>query len=170
LPPSGLTAHDISRFLDGLKLANSLAPVKIPKESSGSLDIFTTNTAATTEAYALVSGQTIADVWRKVLPSPEVITLELNENDKRFVGEIAFQYTALNNTPRTAARHIRFEYGQRGLSGVLAKWHRNLTKERPPVEEVIFLCERFRVFDGDSHERKREFDQLKVKYQNREAV
>ena len=164
--PSELTAREITRFLDGLKLTDSLEPIEIPKESNGSLDIFATNAVATTEAYALISGHTIADVWRKVLPSPEVITLELNENDKRFVGEIAFQYTNL----RTAARYIRFQYGQRELSGVLARWHRNLTKERPPVDEVIFLCEKFRIFDEESRERKPFYEQLKTEYQNRETV
>ena len=152
--------------MDGLKLTDSLERIQIPKDSTGSLDIFTTNAVATTEAYALVSGQSIADIWRKVLPNPEIITLELNETDKRFVREIAFQYTVL----KTAAKSIRLQYGQRGLSGELAKWRKNLTKERPPVAEVIFLCEKFRVFEGDSHEIKREYDQLKVKYQNREAV
>ena len=106
------------------------------------------------------------DIWREVLPSPEIITLELNENDKCFVGEVAFQYTNL----RTAARYIRFQYGQRELSGVLARWHKNLTKERPPVDEVIFLCEKFRIFDEESRERKPFYEQLKTEYQNREAV
>jgi hypothetical protein len=166
LPPPGLTAHEISRFLNGLKLTNSLKPIEIPKDRSGSLDIFIANTVATTEAYALVAGQTIAHIWREVLPSPEVITLELNDNDKRFVGEVAFQYTNL----RTAARYIRFQYSQRELSGVLAGWHKNLTKERPPVDEVIFLCEKFRIFDEESRERKPFYEQLKTEYQNREAV
>jgi hypothetical protein len=100
------------------------------------------------------------------LPSPEVITLELNENDKRFVGEVAFQYTNLT----TAARYIRFQYGQQELSGVLARWHKNLTKERPPMDEVIFLCEKFRIFDEESRERKPFYAKLKTEYQNREAV
>ena len=70
IPPSGLTAHEICRFLDGLKLTNSLKPIEIPKDSSGSLDIFIANTVATTEAYALVSGQTIARYMARGFAEP----------------------------------------------------------------------------------------------------
>jgi hypothetical protein len=166
LSPSGLTCDELSRVLDGLKLTDTLEPINLPKNSGRSLDIFTLNPVATTEVYRLLSGQRLPDIWRKVLPPPEVITLELNENDQMFVGELAFQYTVLG----TAARHIRFQFGQRALSGVLAKWHRNLVKEKPPVDEVIFLCEKFHIFDKETRERKREYEQLKTKYQSREAV
>jgi hypothetical protein len=53
---------------------------------------------------------------------------------------------------------------------VLAKWHSNLSKEDPPLDEVIFLCEKFRIFDEESRERKPFYEELKTKYQNREAV
>jgi len=166
LPPFGLTAHEISRFLNGLKLTNSLKPIELPKDRCGSLDIFIANPVATTEAYALVSGQAIAHIWRKVLPSPEILTLDLNENDKCFVAEVAFQYTNL----RTAAKSIKFRHKQGPLSDVLATWHSNLSKDDPPLDEVIFLCEKFRIFDKETRERKVEYEGLKSKYQSREAV
>lgn len=164
--PSGLTADEIKQFLVGLKLADILERINIPKDGSGSLNIFCENARATTEAYISLTGQALADICGHVLPNQEVITLELNENDSRFVAEVAFQYTALE----TAAKRIRQAHGQRVLSGVLAKWHKNLSKERPPVDEVIFLCEKFRIFEDQSVVRKREYEQLKFEHQNREAV
>ena len=121
---------------------------------------------ATTEAYASLSELALDDIWQQVLPSPEIITIALNENDKHFVGEVAFQYTTL----KTAARHIKPAHRQRVLSGLLGKWHRNLDKAAPPVDEVIFLCEKFRIFEDQSRLRKLEYEKLKSEYQSREAV
>ena len=165
-PPSGLTADEIRRFLDGLRLANRLESIKIPKDDSESLNIFCANTMATTEAYASLSELALDDIWQQVLPSPEIITIALNENDKHFVGEVAFQYTKL----KTAARHIKPAHRQRVLSGLLGKWHRNLDKAAPPVDEVIFLCEKFRIFEDQSPVWKGEYEKLKSEYQSREAV
>ena len=166
LPPSGLSADEIRRFLDCLRLANRLVRINIPQDGSGSLNIFCENTMATTESYVSLSEQALDDIWQQVLPSPEIITLELNENDKHFVREVAFQYTNL----KTAARHIKLAHRQRVLSGLLGKWYRNLSKENPPVDEVIFLCEKYRIFEGQSPVRKREYEKLKSEYQSREAV
>ncbi|MBU6995879.1 hypothetical protein [Ferrovum myxofaciens] len=165
-PPSGLTADEIKRFLDSLRLADMLERINIPTDGTGSLNIFCANARATTQAFASLSSQALADICRHVLPNQEIITLELTENDKCFVREVAFQYTTL----RSAARSIRLAHRRRVLSGVLAKWHKNLSKEFPPVDEVIFLCEKFRIFEDQSGVRKREYEQLKFEYQNREAV
>ena len=166
LPPSGLNAQEIKRFLDNLKLSHNLERIQIPRDSTGALDVFISNAVATTEAYRLVSEQTVADIWRKVLPSPEIIALELNENDKRFVREVAFQYTNL----RTAAKSIKFSHKQGPLSDVLATWHSNLGKNDPPLDEVIFLCEKSQIFDKETRAIKRVYEQLRTEYQNREAV
>jgi len=165
-PPSGLTADKIKWFLDGLSKSNLLERINIPRDGSGSLNIFCANARATTEAYAAISGQAIADICRHVLPNPEIIMVELTENDKGFVREIAFQYTTL----KSAARSIRLEYRQRVLSGRLAIWHKNLGKESPPVDEVIFLCEKFQIFEEQSPALKHEYEQLKSDYQSREAI
>jgi hypothetical protein len=164
--PTELAADEIKQFLDGLRLADMLERIDVPRDGSGSLNIFCANAMATSEAFASLSDQALADICDHVLPNQEVITLELNENDRRFVSEVAFQYTAL----KTAAKRIRQAHGQRVLSGVLANWHKNLNKERPPVDEVIFLCEKFRIFEDQSVVRKREYEQLKFEHQSREAV
>ncbi len=166
LPPSGLSADEIRRFLDCLRLANRLERIIIPQDGSGSLNIFCENTMATTESYVSLSEQALDDIWQQVLPSPEIITLALNENDKHFVREVAFQYTNL----KTAARHIKLAHRQRVLSGLLGKWYRNLSKANPPVDEVIFLCEKFRIYEDQSPVRKREYEKLKSEYQSQEAV
>lgn len=164
--PFGLVANEITRFLEGLRLADKLEPIKIPEDGSGSLNIFCANAMATTEAYRAMCDKKIVGIWERVLPSTEIITLELNEQDKEFVREVAFQYTNLN----TAAKRIKQQHGQRVLSGALAKWHKNLGKEIPPADEVIFLCEKFSIFEGQGTARVREYEQLKLKYQSREAV
>lgn len=164
--PSGLTADEIIRFLEGLRLADKLEPLKIPEDGSGSLNIFCANAMATTEACRAMRDQKMVGIWELVLPSTEIITLELNRQDKNFVREVAFQYTSLN----TAAKRIKQQHGQRVLSGALAKWHKKLGKEFPPVDEVIFLCEKFSIFEGQGPAMVREYEQLKSKYQSREAV
>lgn len=166
MAPSGLVANEIICFLEGLRLAGKLEPLKIPEDGSGSLNIFCANAIATTEAYRAMCDKKIVGIWERVLPSTEIITLELNEQDKEFVREVAFQYTNLN----TAAKRIKQQHGQRVLSGALAKWHKNLGKEIPPADEVIFLCEKFSIFEGQGTARVREYEQLKLKYQSREAV
>jgi hypothetical protein len=131
------------------------------------LDIFITNAVVTTEAYALLSEETIPDVWKKILPSPEIIAAELNEYDKQFVCEVAFQYLNL----RSAAKWIKIKHKQRPLSDVLARWHRNLEEHDPLPDEVIFLCEKYRIFDKEPCAQKcEEYKKLKNKHQNREAV
>jgi hypothetical protein len=167
LPPSGLTADEIKRFLDGLRLADKVERIHVPQEGGGSLNIFCANATATTETYISLSGPPLADICSRVLPNPEIITLELSENDKRFVSEVAFQYTTLNS----AATAIRLAHRQRVLSIALAKWHKNLSKERPPVDEVIFLCEKFRIFEEEQSVAKRlEYQKLKADYQSRGAI
>lgn len=159
--PSGLTVDEIKKFLLDLSLTDKLDRISVRQDGRRLLNIFCENTAATTDAYVSLSGQPLADICRHVLPDPNVITLELNESDSRFVAAVAFQYTAL----KTAAKGIRYAHRQRVLSGVLAKWHKNLGKECPPVHEVIFLCEKFRIFEDQSAARKREYEQLKLAYQ-----
>lgn len=166
-PPSGLTADEIKRFLDCLKLANSLERINIPKDGSGSLNIFCANAKATTEAYRAMCDQNMVDIWELVLPSKEIITLELNERGKDFVREVAFQYSILGSvaTPKNIKKYKRED-----LSGVLALWRKTIGKKRPPVDEVIFLCEKFLIFEGQSKGWKDEYEKLKSEYQSREAV
>jgi hypothetical protein len=165
-PLSGLTPPEIGFLLDGLKLTDTLEAIKFPKNGGRSLDIFAINPGATTEAYRRVSGQRLPDIWRRVLPSPEIITLELNEHDKQFVGELAFQYTNL----RTAAKSIKFKHKQGPLSDVLATWHSGLSKDDPPIDEVIFLCEKFGIFDNEPRIKQNVYKQLKTIYCNPEAL
>jgi hypothetical protein len=164
MPPVGLEEKDVLHFLDGLRLADDLEHIKIPRDGSSSLNIFCVNAMATTEAYKSLQQQPLAEVWTKVLPCPEIITLEPSKNDILFIKEVAFQYTNLQT-----AKHIK-HYKQRQLSGVLVQWHKNLGKEYPPVDEVIFLCEKFRIFEHQSSACKRVYEQLKSEYQSQEAV
>jgi hypothetical protein len=164
--PSGLPTNEVINFLQGLRLADRLEQIKIPEDGSGSLNIFCANAIATSEAYRVMNGQDFDGILELVLPSMEILTLELNGQDKDFIREVAFQYTNLN----TAAKRIRQQHGQRVLSGILAKWHKNLGRERPPVDEVIFLSEKFGLFVGQSSAKVREYEQLKLKYQSREAI
>lgn len=165
-PPVGLIAKEVLHFLDGLRLADNLEHIKIPRDGSGSLNIFCANAMVATEAYKLLQQQPLAEVWTRVFPRAEVITLEPSESDKCFVREVAIQYTIL----KTAAKGIRHDHKLRRLSGILAQWHKNLGKVSPPVDEVIFLCEKFRIFEHQSSAWKREYEQLKSEYQSREAV
>ncbi len=83
IPPSGLTADEIKRFLENLKLADMVERINIPHGGSGSINIFCANATATTEAYISLSNQPLAEICRRALPSQEIITLkQLNENDK----------------------------------------------------------------------------------------
>lgn len=165
--PTGLTANEIIRFLDGLRLADKLEQVKIPEDGSGSLNIFCANAKATTEAYLAICDQKMADIWESVLPGKEIIRVELNGKDKEFVHEVAFQYSILGSG---IVPNLK-KYKREDLSDILAVWRKNISKKRPPVDEVIFLCEKFRLFENEpSPARKREYEKLKFEYQSREAI
>ena len=167
-PPSGLTADEIKRFLDSLRLADMLERIDVPKDGSGSHSIFCANPTVTTEAYLTLPDQALPDICKRVLPNPEVLTLELKEHDSCFIREVAFHYTS--NAWEETARKIKLRNKKRKLSEILAKWHKNLSEERPPVAEVIFLSEKFQLFQGQKTVCKGEYEQLKTKYQRQEPV
>ena len=168
LPPYGLTADEIKWFLDYVNKADMLEPIKIPKDGSGSLNIFCANPTATTAAYISLGDRELPEIWKRILPNPEVLTLELKEHDSCFIRDVAFHYTS--KAWEETARKIKLRNKKRKLSDILAKWHTNLSEERPPVDEVIFLCENLQLFQEQSPACKREYEQLKTEYQRQEAV
>ena len=169
LPPSGLPCDEIKRFLDCLRLVDKLERVKIPQDGSGSLNIFCANAMATTEAYLAMRNENLelVDIWSRILPSTGVITLELNEKDKGFVREVAFQFSILSSG---AVPPNLKKYKRENLSGILGMWRKSIRKLRPPVDEVIFLCEKFHLSGGQGPAWKREYEKLKSEYQSREAI
>lgn len=169
LPPSGLTADEIMRFLDCLKLANKLERINIPNDGSGSLNIFCANAMATTVAYLELRNKNLelVEIWDRILPSADVITVELNEKDKGFVREVAFQFSILSSG--SAPPNLK-KYKRENLSGILGMWRKSIRKRCPPVDEVIFLCEKFHLSEGQGPAWKSEYEKLKSEYQSREAI
>lgn len=164
LVPRDVDKDQIIQFLEGLERANSLKEIRIPKDGSGALNIFCYNTLATAEAISNV--QHFPEICQKVLPSLDIINLKLSEQDEKFVHEVAFQYTVLF----TAARSIKQKFKIRSLSLPLQLWHKNLSKTPPPAADVVFLCDLFMLFDDDSSASRREYENIKNRYLNREAV
>ncbi len=164
--PVELTCAQIKQFLDGMQRSDKMEPLQIPRDGSGALNIFCSNPNATTEAIQSIDLNYMPDIWQRILPSREIILLKPSPRDKKFIRDVAFQYEVF----RTAARSIKQQHKQRYLSDVLKDWRKKLSKKAPPVDEVIFLCEKFGLFEGESPAVRREYKKLKDDYQSREAV
>ncbi len=164
LVPRGMTTNQIRKFLDGLERVNRVEEIKIPRDGSGALNLFCCNPLATTEAVSDV--QHFPNIWLKVLPSLDILTLKPSEQDKGFIDEVAFQYTVLS----TAARSVKQQFKQKSLSPPMQLWRKNLAKTHPPAAEVIFLCEKFKLFANKYPAMREEYNKIKRQYQNREAV
>ena len=167
LVPRGVAANHIRKFLWGLGRVNRMEKIKIPRDGSGALNLFCFNPQATTEAVS--TAQPFPDIWEKILPSLDILTLKPSRQDKKFIHEVAFQYTVL---PKAApARYVKQKFKQRSLSLPLRSWHKNLTKTQPPADDVIFLCEKFGLFSDEGGPAvKREYENFKQSYIKREAV
>ena len=162
--PLALTSGQIGQFLECLEKTSILTPLQIPRDGSGALSIFCLNPDATTNAVS--SSRVFPDIWGRVLPSREIIFLRPGDKDKAFIYEVAFQYTVLG----TAAKPVKLKHKRKYLASPLQEWHRLLHKNKPPPDDVIFLCEKFALFAGRGVHVKREYDELKHIYQRREAV
>ena len=165
--PVDLTPQQINDFLTYLEQTDSLIPLKIPRDNSGSLSIFCMNPQATTEAVG--TKQDFSDIWKQVLPSQDVIFLNPGKHDRAFIHDVAFQYTMLESI--SAVKEVKSKNKWKHLSEPMQQWHRNLRKKKPPPDEVIFLCQKFDLFSkGTSPADRQEYDELKRRYLNREAV
>ena len=164
--PVELTCVQIKQFLDEMRHSGKIEPLQIPRDGSGALNIFCSNPNATTEAIQSIDIDRMPNIWQCILPSCEIILLKLNSQDKEFIKEVAYQYEVLD----TAARSTKQQHKQKYLSDVLKDWHKKLTKNAPPVDEIIFLCEKFFLYEDMSPARRRDYEKLKDEYQCREAV
>jgi len=164
--PLALTSDQIVKLLEYFELTNILVPLQIPRDGSGALSVFCLNPGATSDAVSSV--QDLPDIWKRVLPSREIMSLRPGEKDKAFIHEVAFQYTVLH----TAAKSVKQKNKRKYLAPPLQEWHRLLHKNKPPPDDVIFLCEKFTLFAGASSGPavKKEYEELKRIYQRREAV
>ncbi len=164
--PVELTGIQIKQFLDEMQHSDKIEPLHIPRDGSGALNIFCSNPNATTEAIQSIDCDRLPDVWRRILPSRDIILLKPSSGDREFIKEVAFQYDVLD----TAARSIKQQHKQKYLSGILKDWHKKLTKNAPPVDEIIFLCEKYFLYEDMSPGTRREYEKLKDEYQCQEAV
>ena len=165
LVPRDVATNHIRKFLEGLERVNRMEEITIPRDGSGALNLFCFNPQATTDAVS--NAQNFPNIWKKILPSLDILTLKPSRHDKKFIHEVAFQYTVLS----TAARSVKQKFKQRSLSLPLRSWHKNLTKTQPPADDVIFLCEKFGLFsDKVGPAVKRVYESFKQSYIRREAV
>lgn len=182
--PTGLSKGSIQRFLNCMKQTDHLEAVRIPRDGSGSLNIFLQNPKATTDA--LENKQNWPRIWERVLPSKNIIGLtELSHEEKIFIRELVehwidgfdgmhFQQAA-KDTIRQVAHHMQEQH----LSEPIRKWLLNVKILRrdpnrrllPNPDDVIFICEYFSLVEhaGDSF-LIRQYERLKAAYQCREAV
>jgi len=166
--PSRLTANEIIRFVYWLKIVGSLNNEQVIRNGHGLHNIFITNPIATTKAYLLSQDQSHSDFYHRVFPSPEVITLELEEDDRLFLQDIAYHFTDRNQLG--AARVIKSQIKRRALKGVLATWYKNLQNKFPPLYDIIFLCEKYKIFSDLSSVKEDEYEKIKLKFQKGESL
>jgi len=153
--PDELSAEVIKQITSCLVLDQGKISPSSPKHELRQL--FLRNPHALSVAVHAIPD--IPTSWFEILPNREIIELELNDDDKAFVREIAFQYSEL----RTAARHVRRKFSRRGLSEPIDEWCSNLPGDLPRRDEIVFLCEKYQLF----HDRRkrsakaREYENLK---------
>jgi hypothetical protein len=171
--PMDISPDYALRFLKGVDRVDSLEKISIRgRDGSCALNIFCLNPHATTEAVSCV--QDFSDLWEKILPSPQILSFEPSQQDKKFIQEIACNYTELSSMK--VKRTIKQEFKQRSLSDPLKQWHKNLTKDLPPAGDVIFLCEKFGLpskkftSEGFYAEWKRVYELFKQPYIGREEI
>lgn len=173
--PRDVATDHIRKFLEGLERVNRMEEITIPRDGSGALNLFCFNPQVTTEAVS--TAQHFPDIWQKVLPSQDILTLEPSRQEKKFIQEVAFQYKEISTVQ--AAGFVKQKFKQKSLSLSLRSWHKNLTKTRPPADDVIFLCEKFALFSDDVGLTinsefgpiwKRDYEDFTRSYIKREAV
>ena len=125
--PVSLTSEQISHFLEFLQRADALSHLIIPRDNSGALSIFFMNPRATTDAVAPV--QEFPNIWNKVLPSRDIISLNPARKDQAFIRELVFQYTVLDKA--VVVKSVKQKYKRKYLSAPLQEWHRDLHKKSP---------------------------------------
>jgi len=106
---------------------------------------------------AFVQQALVPDAWFDALAPREILSLDATEADKSFLRDVAFQYTVL----RTAGMRIRRRYANRRLSEPLRTWCEQINRTKPPLFEVVWLCERFAVFERERRAIIREYEALK---------
>lgn len=162
-PPSGLSPTEVLWFLDGYERATSIERPRIPRDGSGSLNIFLANPHATATAVSGIA--TLPQCWLAIMPSIEIITLVPNDADRRFLVDLVLNDLGLGD------HHFRG-----ALSQPLKEWHMGVcgssrrNASQPRVDEVLFLCERFEILRDRSADSQAIYAELKAKYMSREAV
>ena len=106
---------------------------------------------------AIMNMPTVSPPWIAIFPARDIVSLELNDSDKAFLRELAFQYTAL----RTAAPKVKRRFKYRKLSDPMREWHSKLGREVPRPIDVVFLCEKFELFSEQRRYKAREYEELR---------
>jgi len=183
--PAGLSERDIQRFLTYMRQTHHLEAVQIPRDGSGSLNIFLQNAKVTTDA--LENEQNWPQIWEHILPSKSIVDLtDLSPQDKIFILELVvhwvggfdaayFQKAAKDTIKQVAKFHMQAEH----MSKPIEEWFLNVKTMRrqanrgllPKPDDIIFLCERFSLIANASDQFLiGQYRKLKAAYQCREAI
>jgi hypothetical protein len=161
--PLCLRPVDILWFLDWFERSGAIEVAKIPRDGSGALTIFLSNPEATAQAMSGI--KQAPESWRGIMPPLDILSLEPNEADCKFLVDLVLNDLRLGDHHCCAS-----------LSRPLQEWHRGLRKgvkslpRRPRADEVIFLCERFGILRNRCRDAQEIYEALKGKYMSLEAV
>lgn len=164
--PTSLSAEQIKQLLNYFEKSNKMEEIKPSRNMCTAIyTLFCNNSKATSEAirqvlmeYSEKTKAEMPEIWKSILPSLDIILLDLNSTDKQFVRGIGYNYDIL----RSAAQRIRKRYPKANLSEPLQDWHRKLkNQEAPPAKDIFFLYEKFKLFEHDEVV-KPEYERIKA--------
>ncbi len=151
--PDNLGVEDLRTFLDYLLDVDRICQGIVPQGWNESLGIFWKNPDATLEATSALAEKPA--IWEKVLPDESILsTEEIGKSERSFLREVILNY-----------REFAGRCSSKGLQSpkLMRKWRRNFRRNNVPVlGNLLFLCERFDVVDGQSAFKTRtEYELLK---------
>jgi len=147
---SSLTAAEVSRLIEGLVLEAQPTGNRMLNAELRRLVLL----RPLALIAVLAKHRKAAELWARVLPPLSIIALDATKTDKAFLCDVAFQYNVL----RTAGRIIKRKYAKKRLSDPLRIWCDHITKVKPPAYDVVWLCERFAIFDQQRGGARREYE------------
>ena len=161
--PQGVDASEIIHFLEWVEAAAVFEQATVRTMNHAALKFFCLNADATAEAVANL--EELPPICALVLPPLDILRLSPTKADRDFLFNVMLNYRGLESSRLAAS--VASDHRPGSLSDPLKGWHRGLRGTRgqahkvPPLGQLIYLCERFRIMDGRSPQAQEEYLQLR---------
>jgi hypothetical protein len=152
--PTGVSDSKVIQFLRFVEGADGLDAVDRDTLSKIALRFFCANPKATAIAASRLEDH--RDVLGWALPPLEFVKVSLGEADFDFLVDLVFNFGELRSTK--VAGNVAKGHRPRSLAEPLQHWRKDLQPKKkgvhkiPSLGHILFLCERFAVFEERSTE------------------